>query len=164
MILQDPVLILGPEGAVETVAEGPRKALHIVVETAIQRRSAIALLRRRNYSLLLVDEAVAEADRDASEAMYEVAGTASVVEVNFAISGSARVVRQARATLQRRAADLARARELAARQLSQELASTLSGLLLESQLALREAAPPQAAKLQHVVHLAGQLKERLRVV
>ena len=53
------------------------------------------------------------------------------------------------------------ARTAATLALQGALRSTLAALLLESQLALREAAPAQQAKLRQVVKLAGELRTRL---
>ena len=46
--------------------------------------------------------------------------------------------------------------------LHSELNATLAGVLLESELALRDASPLQAPRLRHLVQLAGDLRDRLR--
>ena len=89
--------------------------------------------------------------------------SAPVLEINFIITGPQRIVRQARAALTRRARDLAQAREAATAELHSELNASLTGLLLESQLALRVAGPKQEEKLKHVVELARKLRNQLRM-
>lgn len=102
------------------------------------------------------------ADPEVSEQLYKAAAGAPLVEVNFVLANTERIVRQVRSALTRRAQDRAQARVAAAAALNGELASTLAGLLLESQLALREAPPAQQPKLRHVVELASDLRNRLR--
>jgi hypothetical protein len=110
---------------------------------------------------VVLEDSVGGADPEAAELLYLNADGAVVLEMNFAITSAARAVRQVRAALHRRAQERARARAAATAALQGELRSTLQGLLLESQLALREAAPAQQAKLRQVVKLAGELRSRL---
>jgi hypothetical protein len=86
------------------------------------------------------------------------------VQVNFAISGCSRLGREVKAALLRRDGEQAVARRAAVTEIENDLKSAVTGLLLESQLALREPAIPAALepKLRHLVELAGALRERLR--
>ena len=59
-------------------------------------------------------------------------------------------------------ATVATARTAAAAALQSELNTVLAGVLLESQLALRDANPAQTPRLRHLVQLAGDLRDRLR--
>jgi hypothetical protein len=154
-------LLVAPETVAEPVAEAIRRTLDAEVVTATSRRSAIACLRRREFAIVVLDEGIAAADPDGTELLYQVAGAAAVLEVNFILSGVERLLRQVRAALVRRARDREQASTDVAAILCGELNGALTGLLLESQLALREAAPAQQHKLQQVVRLAGNLRERL---
>ncbi len=84
--------------------------------------------------------------------------------MNFAISGCARLVREVRAALARREQEKAVAMRAAASAMESELKSVVTGILLQSELALREPAvsPHLEAKLRNLVGLAGDLRERLR--
>ena len=157
--MPQPVLLIAPEALAAQVAAGLRRELDVSVDVAGNRRAGLACLRRGEYVLVLLDEAMAEADADA---LYSHAGDAPVLELNFAITGVSRAVRQVKSALARRARDRAHARAAAAADLQRELGASLSGLLLESQLALRDASPQTAPKLRHLVELAGDLRERLR--
>jgi hypothetical protein len=86
------------------------------------------------------------------------------VQVNFAIAGCARLGREVKAALLRKHGEQAVARRNAVIEVENELKSTVTGLLLESQLALREPEIPASLepKLRHLVELAGTLRERLR--
>lgn len=157
-----PVLLIAPEPVAARVAEALRTELDASVEIVANRRAGLAALRRGEYALVLLEEALASADAEAADTLYTAAGASPVVEINFAITGIARIVRQVKSALTRRAHDRAQARAAAAASLQNELGASLAGLLLESQLALREASPQQAPKLRHLVELAGDLRNRLR--
>ena len=156
------ILLIAPEVAGEPVAAAIRKLLDAEVQTVPNRRSAIALLRRNDFALIVLEESLTAADPEAAEQLYKAAAGALLLEVNFVLSNAERIVRQVRAALTRRAQDRAQARIAATAALNGELASTLAGLLMESQLALREAPPEQQPKLRHVVELASDLRDRLR--
>ena len=153
------ILLVAPESAAAPVADALRLELRAEVETTPTRRSALSSLRHHDFALLLIDESLPAADADM---LYQNAGAALIVELNFAISSAARIVRQARAALMRRTQDQTQARTAAAAALYSELNASLSGLLLESELALRDANPAQAPRLRHLVQLASDLRDRLR--
>lgn len=158
-----PILLIAPESAAVSVSASLRKDLDAMVEMVSNRRAGLAALRRGEYALVLLDESIAAADSETTDMIYQNANAAPVLEINFAIAGAPRIVRQVRSALSRRAHDQAQARAAAASLLHSELNASLTGLLLESQLALREATPEQAPKLRHVIELAGDLRNRLRV-
>ncbi len=157
-----PILIIADGASARAVAEVLQRELDLPVEVAPTRRAGLAALRRGDYSLLLLEESLAAADAEATELIYQKALVAPVLELNFVLSSAPRILRQVRAALARRAYDQAQAREAAAIELHNELKSSLTGLLLESQLALREAQPAHSAKLRHLVELAGNLCDRLQ--
>jgi hypothetical protein len=159
------VLLLASEAAAEPAADALRRELDAYVELQPTLRAGLAALRRRDFSLVLLDEALAAAEpaaeADTVDRLYQ-AGGAPLIELNLAICSAPRIVRQVRAALTRRNRDLALARTAAASLLHVELNQTLSGLLLESELALRDASPAQAPKLRELVQLACHLRDRLR--
>jgi signal transduction histidine kinase len=156
------LLLIAPESAAQPIADALRSELHAEVETTPSRRTALTLLRRDDFALILIDENLASADSVTTDLLYQNAGSALILELNLAISGAERLVRQARSALARRARDLATARTAAAAALQSELNTVLAGVLLESQLALRDANPAQTPRLRHLVQLAGDLRDRLR--
>ena len=153
------ILLIAPQSAALPIAEALRLELRAEVETTPTRRSALASLRHHDFALILIDESLPAADADL---LYQNAGAALIVELNFAISSAVRIVRQARAALIRRTEDQAQARASATAALHSELNASLAGLLLESELALRDSSPAQAPRLRHLVQLAGDLRDRLR--
>lgn len=156
------ILLIAPEVAAAPVAAAIRKQLDTEVQIVPNRRSAVALLRRNDYALIVLEDSLTASDPEAADQLYKSASGAMMLEVNFVLSNAERIVRQVRAALTRRAQDRAQARIAATAALNGELASTLAGLLLESQLALREAPLAQQPKLRQVVELASDLRDRLR--
>jgi len=99
------ILLVAPESAALPVADALRHDLHAEVEMTPSPRSALASLRRNEFSLILIDESLATPDTASADLIYQNAGGALVVELNFAISSAARIVRQTRAALARLAAE-----------------------------------------------------------
>jgi len=155
------VLLLATESAGEAAADALRRSLDAEVELLPTLRAALPRLRHADFTLVVLDEALAIADPEATERVYQTT-TAPVLELSLAICSAPRIVRQARAALARRTRDLAIAQTAAASLLHSELSQTLSGILLESELALRQATPMQEPKLRELVELASQLRDRLR--
>jgi hypothetical protein len=156
------ILLIAPDTTALPIAAALQLDLRAEVETAPNRRAALACLRRREFALILIDESLATADTAAADLLYQNAGSALLVELNFGISSAARIVRQARASLTRRTQDRAAARATAIADLHNELNARLAGILLEAQLAHRDATPAQAPRLSNLVQLATGLRDRLR--
>jgi signal transduction histidine kinase len=133
------------------------------VEVSVNRKEGLAALRREQFGAVVVEEGLAEGDPLWADSVWEHAGPAAMLQVNFVLWGCARLGREVRAALARREGDQAVARRAVAQEMESELRSSLTGLLLQSQLALREPTVPAslAPKLRHVVELAGAIRQRL---
>lgn len=156
------LMVTGMEGA-RNCAAAVGAELKTEVEVAEGRKAALAALRGREFTAVVVDETLAECDPAAAEAIWERAGLAIPLQINFALSGATRVTREIRAALRRREREQVLARRAAAAFLETELKSTVAGLLLHSQLALRggEVPTPIAERLRLVADLAGTLRQQL---
>ena len=156
------LMVTGIEGA-HNCAAVVGAQLGMEVEVAEGRRAALAALRRREFLALVIDESLAECDPAAAEKICESAGLAIPMQINFAISGTARLMREIRAALHRREREQTLARRAAAAAIETELKTTVAGLLLHSQLALNgtEISAPLAEKLRMVADLAGSLRQQL---
>src|SRR5271166_1779852 len=156
------LMVTGIEGA-RNCAAVVGAQLGLEVEVADGRRAALAALRRREFLALVIDESLAECDPAAAEKICESAGLAIPMQINFAVSGAARLIREIRAALNRRDREQTLARRAAAAAIESELKTTVAGLLLHSQLALSggEVPPPLADKLRMVADLAGNLRQQL---
>jgi hypothetical protein len=158
------LIVTGIEGA-RNCAEVVGAQLSMDVDVAEGRKQALVALRRKEFSVVIVDESLAECDPAAAETIWEHAGLAIPLQVNFALSGAARLIREIRAALHRREREQALARQAAAVAIESELKSTVAGLLLHSQLALNGSEIPQpvADKLRMVADLAGSLRRQLNL-
>jgi DNA-binding NtrC family response regulator len=156
------LIVTGIEGA-RNCAAVVAAQLGMEVEVAAGRKTALAALRRREYAAVVVDETMAECDPSAAEAIWDRAGLAIPLQINFALSGAARVIREIRAALHRREREQTLARRAASAAIESELKSTVAGLLLHSQLALSGGEVPSsvADKLRVVADLAGNLRQQL---
>jgi hypothetical protein len=95
--------------------------------------------------------------------LWRYSGLAIPLQINFALSGTARLARDVRAALNRREQEHVLAMRAAASTIEGQLRSTVTGLLLQSELALAEPAISGnvATKLKLVIELAGSLRHQL---
>lgn len=158
------VLLVTTIAGAENCASAIGRQLGLAVELVQNRRVALAALRRREYSVLVLDDALVESDPAGAEVLWQQAGLAIPIQVNLGISGCNRVLREVRAALQRRERELSLAMQAAAQLMAGEMNTTITGLLLQTQLALAEPTLPAnvAAKLQQIVEMAGLLRDQLR--
>lgn len=156
------LLVTGIEGA-RNCADVIGKQLEMQVVVAEGRKTALELLRKREFAAVVVDETITACDPAAAEAIWDRSGLAIPLQINFALSGAARLVREIRAALHRREREQELARRAAAAAVDSQLKTTLAGLLLQSQLALSssDAASPVAERLKLVASLAGDLRRQL---
>jgi signal transduction histidine kinase len=156
------LIVTGMEGA-ENCAATLVKLLETECDVVQGRKAALAALKRSEYMAVVMDEGFVDSDAPGAEMIWDHAGLAIPVQLNFALSGAQRLAREIRMALNRRDRERALAREAAAAAIDSELKSTVAGLLLHSQLALadREIPAPLAEKLRTVADLAGSLREQL---
>ena len=156
------LIISGIEG-VRNSAEAFSQQLEMTVEVADGRRAALAALRRKEFTAVVFDESLAECDPAGADAVWERSGLAIPLQINFAVSGAARIVREIRAALHRREREQAKALQAATASIENGWKNTVCGLILQSQLALSQDGVPAAVaeKLRTVVDLAGTLRRQL---
>jgi hypothetical protein len=156
------LIVSGIEG-IRNCGEVIARQLGTGVEVAEGRRAALSALRSKEFGAVIVDESLAECDPAAADAIWERSGLAIPLQINFALSGAARIVREIRAALHRREREQAVAQRAATAAIEIEVRNTVSGLLLNSELALAQDGVPRAVaeKLRLVADLAGTLRQRL---
>ena len=161
--MSEPILLVTAIAGAENCAAVVSKQFGFAVETAANRKDALAALRRRSYAIVVLDASLLEAAPGDADALFKLSCLAIPLEINFAISGCGRLVREIRAALHRRQLEQSVAARAAATSLQSNLRDTVAGLLLQSQLALAEpSVPPQLAdKLKLMVELAGNLRRKL---
>jgi DNA-binding NtrC family response regulator len=87
------LMVTGIEGA-RNCAEVVGAQLDTEIAVAEGRKEALAALRQSEFAAVLVDETIAECDPAAAEAIWERSGLAIPLQINFAVSGAARIVRE----------------------------------------------------------------------
>ncbi len=158
---KDILVISTIEGA-ENLAIVLARHVESRVEVVTTRRAGLARLRHGDFAVVVVDESMVEMDREWADQLWESAGLAIPLQVNFSISSSARLAREVRGALARRDAEYAMARKAAVTEMESELKGSLTGLLLQSELAMREPAGSEALapKLKLMVELAENIRHR----
>lgn len=158
------VLIIATIAGAQNCAGAIAEQIGAEVEVATSRRAGLLALRRKEFGVVVVEANLVEADPEWADSLWASAGLAMPVQVNFALSGAARLAREVKAALARRDNEQALARRTVAVEMENDLKTSVTGLLLESELALREPLIPASLepKLRHLVELAGTLRERLR--
>ncbi len=124
---------------------------------------ATALLRAEDYRAVVLDLHLMETEPDESRTTIEHLGTAIPVQVNLAICSMERLVREVQAGVQRRQREEVKARRAALGKLQSELNSTVTALLLSSELALQTPDLPSVAseRLQSIHELVKKLRWQL---
>ena len=125
-------------------------------------RLAVKALKEQTFSLLMLDMRASE-DPTKSGLLVEVAGITPVLEIDLTTATISTLLHKIRSMRSRIAAEQVRARNAAIAHLQGELRDSLTGLLLESQLALREVDASRHPKLVNVVRMATQLSARLKL-
>jgi len=133
-------------------------ALNQPVLLAEDLLEAMTVLRAESCAIVIFDEGIAQTEPAEMENTLDHLGTAIPVQVNLAISGSERLVREVRAAVRRRKYEETSAREAVAQTLRGELSGTLTTLLMDCELALETSGlSPQAMERLDAVHHAAQM-------
>lgn len=157
------VLVVSALSGAKDCAAAIMQQMGLDVDVMPGWREAIEVLRFEAYVVVIVDDALAEGDPRGAEVLWKMAGLAIPMQVNFALTGAARLVRDLRAALARREQEQGAAQRAALQAVESDLRNTVSGLLLHSQLALREtpSSPQLEQRLRVMAELVGNLKQKL---
>ena len=157
------LIVTAIEGA-ENLARALSREADAVVEIARSRRTALARLRRDSVTAVLLDTSLPDTEMTTSEMLWQNAGSAVPIEINLSVLGAAGVVRLLRNLLDGRKQAETLGRQQATAAVAQELQSTITSLLLQSDLMLRDKAisPEMADKVREVKDLTDSLRLRLR--
>ena len=125
-------------------------------------RAAVELLREDQYATVVIDEALVEPSDDKLDAILRHLGSAIPVFVNLGITGRHRLLKEVKAALRRAEQEQRAARHNAREELTGEMSSDLTGLMLNMQQALSTAVPGEAQqKIEAAYQLADHLRQRL---
>src|SRR5260370_20151206 len=154
------ILLVTPNLQAEEGAAALQEATGEKIVLADSLRGAITLLRADSYLSVVLDQYPLEAEPDETETLMQHLGDAIPVQVNLAISGLERLVREVRAAVQRRKREGVSARRAAEKSLHNELNSTVTALLLTCDLAL--STPDLPLGVLEKLRSAHDLVEKLR--
>jgi len=157
------ILLITASARVQECASALQEAASEPTEVASTLQQASARLREGEYSAVIVDQFLLEAEPEESEVVLQHLGTAIPVHVNFAISGTQRVVRELRIALSRRKKEGLAARKIAEQSLRNELKGSVTALLLSCQMTLQlpGLSPAAQSKMQTVYELAQEVRGKL---
>ena len=158
------VLIVTAMDGAENLARAISRDADAIVEIARSRRAALARLRRGPVTALLLDSSLSEAEMTTSEVLWQNADGAVPLEMPLATLGASSIIRLLQSVLEGRRQAETQGRRMAAAAVAEELQSTLTSLLLESDLLLRDRAlsPTLVEKARLVRALADNIRVRLR--
>lgn len=136
------------------------------VESCETVRKAAGMLRNNEYSAVIMDDPMVEAESDALETLLNNLGLAVPVYVNLAVSNAERVTRELRMAMRRNRESRLIAIRAAESQLRSEIRDAVTGILLSTELAMRtpEMPPEAIEKLSSVCQLATNIRSRLENV
>ena len=136
------------------------------VEVCDTVRKAAAMLRNNEYSSVVLDDPMVEAEGDALESLLNNLGLAVPVYVNLAVSNAERIARELRLAMRRNRESRLIAIRAAESQLRSEIRDAVTGILLSAELAMRTPEIPADAmeKLTSVCQLASTIRARLESV
>jgi hypothetical protein len=135
------------------------------VQIASSLHQACDHLRSEEFSAVIVDQWITEAEPEPTSVLFDHLGPAVPVFVNFGISGVERILRELRAALSRRGREIVLARHVARQGLRDELKDDVTALLLSCDVALQESqlSNALAGRLRNLKDLANDIKIKLAV-
>lgn len=157
------LLVTAFEGA-ENFGAAVSKGAEVVLEVVRSRRAALALLRRGQYAAIVVDAALSKTEVTQTEALWQNSSGAVPLDVDLRVLRAEGLTRLLRNVLEGREQMEAKMRENIRLTMSEELRSTVTGLLLQSDLALRDKAltPAVEHRVRELRALADGLRLRYR--
>lgn len=157
------ILLVTPSSRRQECAQAIQAATDQPCDVAATLAAAVSHLRAQDYSAVVVDQFLLEAEPDEGDQMLQHLGGAFPVYVNCAISGVERVVREARSALRRRQREEQIARHSARQAIWSDLKENVTAMLLSCDLALAapELTGSVAEKIRAVHDLAAQMRTRL---
>ena len=157
------ILIIWNSGKAKECARSIEHAMQESVQVASSLHEGVGRLRSGEYSAVVIDQWITEAEPEPASVVFEHLGMAVPVFVNFGISSVERILRELRAALSRRGLETVLARHSARQALRGELKDDVTVLLLSCGMALEEPSLSVAARsrLQKIEELAKHISEKL---
>ena len=156
------ILLITPSTRAQECATALEKEAHEPVQTANCLQEAGLQLRSQEFSAVVIDQGLIEAEPDTSDTVLQHLGAAVTVHLNFAVCSIERASRELRAALERRKRETAVARRAAEENLRSELKGPITAVMLSCEMALKEKLPPAAeARIRSVYENSKELAAKL---
>ncbi|HEY4660043.1 MAG TPA: hypothetical protein VM715_19365 [Candidatus Acidoferrum sp.] len=157
------ILIIWNSGKAKECARAIEHAMQEAVQVAPSLHEGVDRLRSGEFSAVVVDQWITEAEPEATSVVFDHLGMAVPVFVNFGISGVERILRELRAALSRRGLETVLARHSARQSLRDELKDDVTVLLLSCGVVLEEPELNASVRtrLQKIEDLAKHISEKL---
>jgi CheY-like chemotaxis protein len=126
---------------------------------------AVTKMQAAEYDGLAIDQSLLESDFRALDTLLNRCGIAVPLYVNLALHSNERVVREVQVALRRAEKERLMATHTAEQLLRNQLRSQVTGILLNSELALRQKtiSPDVAEKVRSVRELAEKMRSQLEI-
>ncbi|HEV2697423.1 MAG TPA: hypothetical protein VGU90_05480 [Terriglobales bacterium] len=159
------ILLIWSSDRAQDCARAIENAFQRPVRVVSNLQQACEHLQNEEYSAVLIDQWISEAEPGQADYLFHHLGTAAPVFVNFGISGIERIVRELRAAFNRRGRETMLARHNARIALRNELKDDVTALLLSCGIALSDVELNEAAiaRVKKIEETALRIKEKLTV-
>jgi len=157
------ILLITPSARGQECAASVRADTGNETHWAEGLQQALARLRERPYTTVVIDQFLLENEPSESDLVLDHLGTAFPVYLNFAVSGMERLLREVRSALHRRKREEAQARRSVEQQFRSEMCESLTVMLLSCELAMSvpDVPTPAAEKIRTIDNLAREMRLRL---
>lgn len=126
---------------------------------------AVSKMQTAEYETLAIDQSLLESDFRALDTLLNNCGIAMPLYVNLALHSTERIVREVQVALRRAEKEKLMATHAAERVLRNQLRGEITGILLNSELALRQKSISSdvAEKVRSVRELAEKMRAQLEI-
>jgi len=159
------ILMIWNSERAKECARSIEHAMQEAVQVAFSLHQGMERLRSGEYSAVVIDQWITEAEPEPANVVFDHLGMAVPVFVNFGISGEERVLRELRAALTRRRLETVLARHSARQALRDEMKDDVTVLLLSCGVALKDADLSDSVRprLEKIEALAKHIREKLAI-
>lgn len=160
------ILLIWSSDRAQDCANAIERAFKRPVRVVSDLQQACEHLQSEEYSAVLIDQWISEAEPGQADYLFHHLGTAAPVFVNFGISGIERILRELRAALNRRGRETMLARHNARIALRNELKDDVTALLLSCGIALSDSELNEAAvaRVRKIEESGLRIKDKLTVL
>ena len=159
----DMILLVTPAQSAPDCAHALDQAVGEAVTISRDFSEALTHVRTSAFSMVILDRNLLEAERLEASTLWAHMESTTVVELNLALTGVDRLIREVRSTRKCLVHNQAVARENARRMLHGEINQALTGLLLECDLAARIRGLPcsTSERIASIRMVAEKLRQQL---